>query len=215
MFNVFCKENKRYGWVFTFKAKFWHDFWDNMIMYRTYLIHVCVLSTSHAFNYTCCKSKSSIWFIIFLSFTQYFIFYIFFFLCLKSIFYRFPILVYPSFCMFAILHIWCLMFYDFVTYLHLSLHVSLHFHHLFVYKTSYLKFFLKKQFWQGMKRGCLFQANKTCSFFCIKWHVKVSIYILFLHWKKVFEVRCQEIWHKSIKNKKTIFHRISTFSEHL
>ena len=86
------------------------------------------------------------------------------FLCLKSIFYRFPILVYPSFCMFAILHIWCLMFYDFVTYLHLSLHVSLHFHHLFVYKTSYLKFFLKKQFWQGMKRGCLFLPNKTCSF---------------------------------------------------
>ena len=83
MFNVFCKENKRYGWVFTFKAKFWHDFWDNMIMYRTYLIHVCVRSTSYRFSYTCCKSKSSIWFIIFLSFIQYFIFTSFSFMSKK------------------------------------------------------------------------------------------------------------------------------------
>ena len=82
----------------------------------------------------------------------------------KTFFIVFRFLFIHLFCMFAVLHIWCLMFYDFVTYLHPSLHVSLHFHELFIHKFIFWCFFFKKQFWQGMKRACLFLPNKICYF---------------------------------------------------
>ena len=91
-------------------------FWDKMIIYRTYLSHLCSYIT-HSATHTYCARVSSIWFIVFCSFTLYISFSHLFLLCTK-LFYRFPILVYPSFlhvCYFTYLMFNVLWFCDIFT----------------------------------------------------------------------------------------------------